>query len=49
VRVAAFFEIVRSQAADLRKQPRSFEDVVRALKRIVPAFAESIRHAVHET
>ena len=38
-------EIVRSQAADLRKPPRSFEDVVGTLERIVPSFAESLRRA----
>jgi predicted nucleic acid-binding protein len=38
-------EIVRSQAADLRKPPRSFEDVLGTLERIVPSFAESLRRA----
>jgi predicted nucleic acid-binding protein len=36
-------EIVRAQAADLRRPPRSFEDVVAVLERMVPTFAASIR------
>jgi hypothetical protein len=36
-------EIVRAQAADLRRPPRSFEDVVSVLERMVPTLAASIR------
>ncbi len=39
----ALLEIVRSQAADLRRPPRTFEDVLRALDKSVPDFAASIR------
>lgn len=36
-------EIVRQQAADLRKPPRTFEEIVRALEKAVPTFAASVR------
>jgi len=35
--------IVRQQAADLRRPPRSFEDVVGALRKVVPCFAGKLR------
>ena len=37
--------IVRQQAADLRRPPRSFEDVVGALQKVVPGFAGRLRAA----
>lgn len=39
-------EIVRSQAADLRRPPRTFEDVLSVLDRSVPGFAASVRRHV---
>jgi predicted nucleic acid-binding protein len=39
----ALVETVHAQARDLRRPPRTFEDVLRALHRIVPEFVESIR------
>jgi predicted nucleic acid-binding protein len=41
-------EIVRAQAAALRKPPRSFEEVVGALARVVPQFAARLRATLHE-
>jgi predicted nucleic acid-binding protein len=37
--------IVRQQAAELRRPPRSFEDVVGALQKVVPRFAGRLRAA----
>jgi predicted nucleic acid-binding protein len=42
-------EIVRAQARDLRRPPRSVEDVLRALHRIVPEFVEVLRPEVSGT
>lgn len=36
-------EIVREQAAALRRPPRTFDEVLRALHRTVPEFAASVR------
>jgi len=36
-------DIVREQSATLRRPPRSFEDVVGALARVVPVFARRVR------
>ena len=35
-------EIVQGQAADLKKPPRSFEDIVGALAKLVPDFAAAV-------
>jgi hypothetical protein len=34
--------IVQSQAADLKKPPRTFEEIVGALAKLVPDFAASV-------
>lgn len=36
-------DIVRKQASDLRRPPRTLDDIVRALEKMVPDFAESVR------
>lgn len=36
-------ELVRSQAADLKKPPRTFEEIVDALAKLVPNFAAAVR------
>lgn len=36
-------EVVRSQAAALRRPPRSFEDILRSLEKVVPTFAARVR------
>jgi hypothetical protein len=36
-------ELVRSQAADLRKPPRTFEELLTGLAKIVPDFVAAIR------
>ncbi len=39
-------EIVQGQAADLKKPPRTFEDIVGALAKLVPDFAAAVlKHA----
>lgn len=38
-------EIVREQAADLRNPPRSFEEVVEVLAKVVPNFAKQVLEA----
>lgn len=41
-------ELVRSQAADLKKPPRTFEQLVAGLAKLVPRFAELVRNeALH--
>ena len=35
--------IVQKQAGDLKRPPRTFEDIVRALAKMVPDFAECVR------
>lgn len=35
--------IVREQASDLKRPPRTFDDIVRALEKIVPDFAQCVR------
>jgi hypothetical protein len=45
----ALVEIVRQQAADLRKPPRTFEEIVRAFEKVVPTFAASVRRQAERT
>lgn len=39
-----FFELLHQQAADLRKPPITFEDLLARLDRIVPDFVRAVRH-----
>jgi predicted nucleic acid-binding protein len=39
----ALTEIVQSQAAALKKPPRTFEEILQALEKLVPDFAASVR------
>jgi len=39
-------ELLKEQAADLRKPPRSFEDLLNGLEKIVPRFTANIRRSI---